>query len=217
LLSRRLDISAGATYPHLFYVTLCGTTAVKIAACRLTWVARVLLTCDAPCAHAGAAFSLILEEKLALGLAGAPSERSPAESLTDDTLVAQAIAERRERARTEKMRITSLQPQAIWTDYTLINAASGKSYRVALRWQPGESYCSCPDFRKNTLGTCKHILHALAKVRSRFPESARNRPFRQREICVHLSYARELELRMMRCSRTAGFHGRSTLMTVFAA
>ena len=111
--------------------------------------------------HAGAAFSLILEEKLALGLAGAPPTRTPAESVSEEALV----AERAERARTEKMRLTSLDSQEIWTDYTLTNAASGKSYRVALRgWQPGQSYCSCPDFRKNTLGTCKHILHALEKV-----------------------------------------------------
>jgi hypothetical protein len=96
------------------------------------------------------------------------------------------------------MRFASLEPQEIWTDYTMTNAASGKSYRIALRgWQPGESYCSCPDFRKNTLGTCKHILHALEKVRRRFSESERNRPYRQTEICVHLSYGRQLELRLL--------------------
>src|SRR5262245_52564396 len=118
-------------------------------------------TCDIPCEHAGAAFSLVLEEKLALGLAATPPERAPLESLTEDALVAQAIAERRERARTEKMRLTALDPRQIWTDYTLTSAASGKSYRVALRgWRPGESYCSCPDFRQNTLGTRKHILHS---------------------------------------------------------
>ncbi|MGH8304988.1 MAG: DEAD/DEAH box helicase [Steroidobacteraceae bacterium] len=162
---------------------------------RLEWRCD---TCDVPCEHAGAAFSLILEEKLALGLAGAPPERAPLESPTEDALVAQAIAERQERARTERMRLTSLDAREIWTDYTLTNAASGKSYRVALRgWQPGESYCSCPDFRKNTLGTCKHILHALEKVRRRFLESVRNRPYRQRDICVHLSYGKPLELRML--------------------
>ena len=113
-------------------------------------------------------------------------------------MVAHALAERQERARTERMRVISLDPQQIWTDYTLTNAASGKSYRVALRGgRPGESYCSCPDFRKNTLGTCKHILHALEKVRRRFPESVRNRPYRQREICVHLSYSKNLELRIL--------------------
>jgi superfamily II DNA or RNA helicase len=162
---------------------------------RLKWRCD---TCDVPCEHAGAAFSLILEEKLALRLADAPPERAPLESLSEQALVAQALTEREERARTEKMRITSVDPQEIWTDYTLTNAASGKSYRVALRgWQPGESYCSCPDFRKNTLGTCKHILHALEKVRRRFPDSVRNRPYRQRDISLHLSYGQVLELRLL--------------------
>jgi hypothetical protein len=118
--------------------------------------------------------------------------------VSEEALVAQALAERAERARTEKMRLTSLDSQVIWTDYTLTNAASGKSYRVALRgWQPGQSYCSCPDFRKNTLGTCKHILHALEKVRRRFSDSQRNRPYRRRDISVHLSYGEELELRIL--------------------
>ena len=131
-------------------------------------------------------------------VANAPPERAPVESLSEQVLLRQALAEREERARTEKMRLMSADPQEIWTDYTLTNSASGKSYRVALRgWQPGESYCSCPDFRKNTLGTCKHILHALEKARRRFPGSMRNRAYRQRDICVHLSYSRALELRLL--------------------
>jgi len=173
-------------------VTLSLNAAVRD---RLEWRCD---TCEVPCEHAGAAFSLILEEKLALGLAGAPPDRPQVESLTEQVLVAQAIAERKERARTEEMRLMSVNPDEIWTDYTLTNAASGKSYRVALRgWKPGESYCSCPDFRKNTLGTCKHILHALGKVRRQFPNSMRNRPYRRREISVHVSYGKEMELRML--------------------
>jgi SNF2-related domain/Helicase conserved C-terminal domain/SWIM zinc finger len=166
---------------------------------RLEWRCD---TCDVPCEHVGAAFSLILEEKLSLGLADAPPEREPVESQSEEALITQALAEREERARTEKMRLASLDPQEIWTDYTVTNAASGKSYRLGLRgWRPGESYCSCPDFRKNTLGTCKHILHALEKVRRRFPDSVRDRPYRQRDICVHLSYGTELELRLLLPSR----------------
>src|SRR6202046_2345661 len=184
---------------EMFRLTLDGAavtlTLSAAAHHRLEW------RCDAcvvPCEHAGAAFSLILEEKLALGLAGAPPARASAESATEEALVAQALAERAERARTEKMRLTALDRQEIWTDYTLTNAASGKSYRVALRgWQPGQSYCSCPDFRKNTLGTCKHILHALEKVRRRFSDSQRNRSYRRRDISVHLSYGEELELRIL--------------------
>ena len=173
-------------------VTLAMSPAARD---RLEWRCSA---CNVPCEHAGAAFSLILEEKLALGLADAPLEREPVESLSEEALLAQALAEREERARTEKMRLNSLSPQEIWADYTVTNAASGKSYRVALRgWQAGESYCSCPDFRKNTLGTCKHILHALEKVRRRFPDSVRTRPYRQRDIAVHLSYGTVLELRLL--------------------
>lgn len=173
-------------------VTLALNSAARD---RLEWRCS---TCKVPCEHAGAAFSLILEEKLALGLADAPPERVPVESLSEQALVARALEERAERARTEKMRLTSADPQKIWTDYTLTNAASGKSYRVALRgWQPGDSYCSCPDFRKNTLGTCKHILHALRKVRRQFPDTVRGRPYRRRGISVHLAYGKAVELRVL--------------------
>jgi superfamily II DNA or RNA helicase len=106
--------------------------------------------CSTACEHLGAAFSLILEEKLALGLAAPPPEKVPIESLTDAELVEQALSERIERARNQKMRLKSLNPGQLWTDYTVMNCASGKTYRVALRgWERGESYCTCPDFRKN--------------------------------------------------------------------
>ena len=123
---------------EMFRLTLDGAavtlTLSPAARHRLEWRCDA---CEVPCEHAGAAFSLILEEKLALGLAGAPPARASAESVSEEALVAQALEERAERARTEKMRLTSLDSQEIWTDYTLTNAASGKSYRVALRgWQP---------------------------------------------------------------------------------
>ena len=52
-------------------------------------------------------------------------------------------------------------------------------------------------FARIPSGTCKHILHALEKVRRRFPDSVRNRPYRQRDIAVHLSYGTALELRLL--------------------
>ncbi|MCD6271899.1 MAG: hypothetical protein J7K30_03395 [Deltaproteobacteria bacterium] len=110
--------------------------------------------CTTACEHLGAAFSLILEEKPALGLAAPPPEKVPVESLTDVELIKQAVDERVARAKNQEMRLKSLDPDKLWTDYTVMNCASGKTYRVALRgWERGESYCSCPDFRKNTLGT----------------------------------------------------------------
>lgn len=162
---------------------------------RLRWRCSA---CDGACEHTGAAFSLILEEKTALGLAAAPIERTPVESLSEDALVAAAIEERRERAREERMHIVSAEPGTLWTDYAVTSTVSGKTYRVALRGSnAGDSYCSCPDFRTNTLGTCKHILRVLAKLARQFPAPAWKRPYRQKHIAIHVRYGRELELRVL--------------------
>ncbi len=153
--------------------------------------------CDAVCEHVGAAFSLILEEKLLLGLAAPPRERIPVGSLDEEELVRQALAERQERAKIEKFRLQSSDPRSPWTDYTITSAASGKTYRLGLRGElRGESYCSCPDFRANTLGTCKHVLYALDRVRAKFPEHVRRRRFRNGNIFVHLLYGEDLTLHL---------------------
>ncbi len=183
----------------LFRLNLPGAIAtITLMAERRQRLHFNCTACHGVCEHIGAAFSLILEEKTALGLAAPPPERAPVESLSEEELVRQALAEREERARSEKMTLRSMDPKTMWTDYVVTSAASGKTYRVALRgWEHGESYCSCPDFRKNTLGTCKHILHALAKVRKRFLAAVRNRPYRRRQIEVHLIHGDELELRLL--------------------
>jgi len=154
--------------------------------------------CPGACEHQGAALSLILEEKLTLGLSAPPPERIPVESLSDEALVKEALADRTQRAQTEKMRLQSLDPRTLWTDYILTSRASGKSYRIALRgWELGESYCSCPDFRKNTLGTCKHIIYALDRVRQKFNKTFRETPAEINDISVYLRYGKQLQLRML--------------------
>jgi len=161
---------------------------------RLHWNCTA---CHGVCEHVGAAFSLLLEEKLALGLAAPPKPRVPVESLDEDALVARALEERAERARTEKMAVRSGDPARPWADYVVTNKLSGKSYLVALRGlEPGDSSCTCPDFRTNTLGTCKHILHVQAKVKRRFTAAELRRPFRHRRLALHLRYAEDVTLRL---------------------
>jgi superfamily II DNA or RNA helicase len=153
--------------------------------------------CQRACEHVAAAFSLILEEKLALGLAAAPRPRTPIESLAEEELLRRALVERAERARTEKMTVKALAPDQPWSDYLVTNRLSGKTYRVALRGvAPGDSYCSCPDFRTNTLGTCKHVLHVLAKAKRRFTPRQLARPFRPKSLALHLHYADQVTLRL---------------------
>jgi len=151
--------------------------------------------CRAACVHAGAALSFVLEEKTLLGLAAPPAEPSAPAAAAE--LADRALAERRERARTERMTVRPADPSRPFTDYVVTSAASGRSQRVALRaLGPGASYCSCPDFRKNTLGTCKHLLRVEAWARRRFPAGALRRPYRRRRMSVWVRYGTERELRL---------------------
>jgi len=162
---------------------------------------RLLFECSCghhPCQHAAAALALILEEKTPLGLAKEPPEPVPVTPLSDSELIEQALLERQQRADKETMRVSSLDKSKLWTDYLVTNASSGKTYRVALRgWEAGDSFCNCPDFRKNTLGTCKHILHVCTKVKKRFPARIRKTPYQQLSIALHLRYNEQLELRLL--------------------
>ncbi len=155
-------------------------------------------SCRSACEHVGAALSLVLEEKTALGLAAPPLMKTPLELLTDGQLIERLLAERRERASSEPMAL-GLRPDAgPWSDHTVTTLNSGRTYRVALRgWDRGQSYCSCPDFRKNTLGTCKHILFGLEEIRKRYPEEILNQPYVRKGISVVLRYGEKIELRML--------------------
>ncbi|HYV38422.1 MAG TPA: DEAD/DEAH box helicase [Gemmataceae bacterium] len=162
---------------------------------RLEWACS---QCFQACEHVGAAFSLILEDKTTLGLAAPPKPRVAVESLSEKELVAEALAQRAERAKVEKMGVRTADADKPWTDYTVTNRTSGKSYRVALRGlEPGVSYCSCPDFRTNTLGTCKHILHVLKKVKRRFSPRDLKQPYRRKHLAVVLRYAEDVTLRLL--------------------
>ncbi len=184
----------GDLYRVKFDNAVVTITLMAGAKDRLHWNCT---TCNWPCEHVGAAFSLLLEEKMSLGLASPPPERVPVESLNEEELIRRAIAEREERSRIEKFKLQSQDPQKPWTDYTVTSAASGKTYRVALRGhERGISYCSCPDFRTNTLGTCKHILYVLRRVKAKFSVTALRRRYRRKHLSVHLTSGDQLSLRL---------------------
>jgi superfamily II DNA or RNA helicase len=53
-------------------------------------------------------------------------------------------------------------------EFIVSNPQSKGRYRVAMRgMEPGDNFCSCPDFATNDLGTCKHIEFTLAKLLAR--------------------------------------------------
>jgi hypothetical protein len=161
---------------------------------RLHWHCTA---CQEPCEHVGALFSVVLENKTPLGLAAPPKEPEPAAELSEEELVERAVAERADRARTERMKVRTADASKPWTDYVVTSTLSGKTYRVALRGlSPGQSYCSCPDFRTNTLGTCKHLLKVIALVKRKFPAAQLRRPPKVQRIGVHLRFDGDITLRL---------------------
>ncbi len=79
--------------------------------------------------------------------------------------------------------------QPIFSEFLVSNPKIGTQYRVAIRGsQPGENYCSCPDFAVNTLGICKHIEYTLLRLR-RTPKGEKalaagfNQPYSEVFLC----------------------------------
>jgi ERCC4-related helicase/predicted nucleic acid-binding Zn finger protein len=65
---------------------------------------------------------------------------------------------RRQIAQREDFAIENTGEQRVYSDYRVYSPASKNTYRVALRSRDNTlNFCSCPDFRTNLLGTCKHI------------------------------------------------------------
>jgi hypothetical protein len=149
--------------------------------------------CTSACVHVAGLLSILLEQKTDLGLAAPPSETTrPRE---DEELVRRALEERAKRAKTERMKIQSADPSRPWTDYTITSAISGKTYRVALRGETrGVSYCACPDFKTNTLGTCKHIMKVLARTTKAFAKPILKKPYQRTRITVYLRYEDRVSL-----------------------
>lgn len=145
--------------------------------------------CETTCMHLGAAVDYLMDAKSVLGLAQPPDESVPLEYLTPDELRHRAMADREKRAKEDRMKVRSIAPDHPWTDYVVTSQGSGRSYRVAMRDRDGDhSYCSCPDFRTNSLGTCKHIMHVQAKLPKRFTAAQLAVPYQRKHLSLRLHY-----------------------------
>jgi superfamily II DNA or RNA helicase/predicted nucleic acid-binding Zn finger protein len=77
--------------------------------------------------------------------------------LTPDEIKAQALEDRRNRAKNESFIV---KPGDMFKGEHVIERGDGHQYVVTLHDPAGgRGHCSCPDFLTNRLGTCKHIIH----------------------------------------------------------
>ncbi len=97
----------------------------------------------------------------------------------------------------QSFQIENLGAEPVFSEFRVTNPQSKNSYRVAIRGsEPGDNFCSCPDFATNTLGTCKHIEFMLATLaRRRGGKAALKAGFQPAYSEVFLQYGARREIR----------------------
>jgi superfamily II DNA or RNA helicase len=86
------------------------------------------------------------------------------------------IEVRRRRAAAEPLQIQNLGRNRVFSDYQVTNPTTGGQYHVSIRgFDVGDNACDCPDFKTNTLGTCKHIEAVIASLGPDAPAQVRRR------------------------------------------
>jgi superfamily II DNA or RNA helicase len=85
----------------------------------------------------------------------------------------------------------------VFSEFEVTNPQTQRTYRVHVRSpNPGDNYCSCPDFATNTLGTCKHLEFTLAALERKRGIAGRLRAGYQPEYTeIYLQYGARREVR----------------------
>ncbi len=111
-------------------------------------------------------------------------------------LVEEQIQARRARAKEAIKKVASRPRPGPYGDYR-VESTSGAVYRIAMRG-PGlfDNYCACPDFARNTLGTCKHIESLLERLRKRHRRALERRGYKRARASVSLEYGETIEVRL---------------------
>src|SRR3954470_24246833 len=102
---------------------------------------------------------------------------------------------RRRRAAEGQFKIQNLGRNRVFSDYQISNPTTGGQYRVSIRgFDVGDNTCECPDFRTNTLGTCKHIEDVLAALRDETPPQLHRRKAAVPHPQIYLRYGGQLRV-----------------------
>ena len=102
---------------------------------------------------------------------------------------------RRQRARAAHFAIENLGKNRVFSDYRVANPESGGVYQVQVRgFDTGDNTCTCPDFKANTLGTCKHIEAVLETLKDDLPPHLQKKKAAVTRPEVALHYGEQLRL-----------------------
>lgn len=102
---------------------------------------------------------------------------------------------RRQRARAGHFQIENTGKNRVFSEFRVTNPETGGQYTVAVRgFEVGDNTCTCPDFKSNTLGTCKHVEAVLDHLKDDLPAHLQKKkaPVTRPEIYLH--YGEQLQL-----------------------
>ena len=105
---------------------------------------------------------------------------------------------RRQFGREQNFKLENVGESPIFSEFRVTNPESRNTYRVVIRGQaPGDNFCACPDFATNTLGTCKHLEFALAKLERKHGKAALREVYRPTHSEIVLRYGAGREVRFV--------------------
>ncbi len=111
------------------------------------------------CSHIVAA---ILALRQQLSAKPGPAEGS---KYTREEMIERVTEERQEKAAQEAMKLRL--GETVFGIHQ-VSGSAGSVYQLTIRdFEPLNGYCSCPDFRTNKLGFCKHLLFAAVQIQTK--------------------------------------------------
>jgi superfamily II DNA or RNA helicase len=106
---------------------------------------------------------------------------------------------RKEYGQQQPFKLENQGDHPFFSTFSVTNPETLKTYHVVIRGnEPGLNHCSCPDYRTNHLGTCKHIEFTLARLmEKRGAQKAFGQGYRPSfsEIYVHYGPKREIRFK----------------------
>jgi len=105
---------------------------------------------------------------------------------------------RQQIAEDENFNIQKISEGVVFADYKVENIKTASTYKVALRSADNSlNFCSCPDFKTNQLGTCKHIEGVLLKIKSKLAlEKQLVIPYTPPYTSIYLDYRGERKVKL---------------------
>ncbi len=77
---------------------------------------------------------------------------------------------RRQRAKAARFTIENVGKNRVYSEFSVVNPDTQGRYAVHVRgFDTGDNTCTCPDYKANTLGTCKHIEAVLETLKDELP------------------------------------------------